>query len=165
MIGTSTSASVSCRLGNAPTPIMNGVSKLVPRKIINIDLAETTSLPKDGVFTCSTFTVSETNFYNICFQVALVCTNDTPVQVDYLQFGVCKENLEDCQCMSFQSSIINNTIASQYVIAQNQSSIMNLEKDKTYQCWVNVCCPTAEGKDNSVLQFNKSMSHLRLYKL
>lgn len=66
------------------------------------------------------------------------------------------ENYRD----NLKSSILNSTCQPEYVIADNLSTIIHLNKDEKYHLWVNFGCESAED-----FEFQSEDSHLRLYKL
>ncbi len=157
---------LSCRLGNAPTPIMNGVSKPLARKIINCNIDESKILPKDGCFVYCSFTVEETGFYNIFQQIALICVSESPVTLEYIQYGLSLENMVDCEKLGFNSIVLNTSVQPQNIISQNQNTILNLERDVIYQAWLNIASPSGDGlKNNSSFEYSKIMSCLKLYRL
>ena len=116
-------------------------------------------LLSEVVMSCCEFTVQESGYYHVSSQVTLKNVSDQPVNVEYVQFGVCKKSMEDYQNL-LKSSIMNSNCGPEYVIADNLTSIVQLNKDEQYQLWVNFGCEQANK-----FEFQSKVSNLRLYKL
>jgi len=104
------------------------------------------------------FSVVEGGYYHISSQITIKNMSKNPVEIEYLQFGICKEDMSDYQDL-LKSQIINSSCLSDYVISDSLCSIMKLEKDEKYNMWINLGCSI------SAFEYQSEFSNLRIYKL
>lgn len=122
------------------------------------DLAETTSL-SGNLFDYCKFKVTESGYYHLSTQIGIHNSSEREIIVDYIQFGVCDAEMVEINA-NLNSQIINSPCCGGYLIAENYTTIMYLEKDADYKCWLNF-----NSDDAKSFEYLKELSHLRLYKL
>lgn len=120
------------------------------------DLAETAPLT-DEIFNFCSFRVEESGYFSLSSQLCLRNATAKKVDVSFFQFGVCSgTNYES----DFVSRIVSSKVAPDYLICEKINSVLHLEKDVDYIAWLNF-----SSSSNASFQFDKSLSHLRLYLL
>ena len=122
-------------------------------------LVESAILSGEDVFDYCLFTVKESGYYHLGTQVGIQNASSRDIVVDYIQFGICDSAMIDIND-NLNSNIINSPCRSGYMIVNNLTTIMYLEKDTDYKCWTNFA-----SDDASSFEYLKELSHLRLYKL
>lgn len=120
------------------------------------DLVETAPLG-DEIFNFCSFRVEESGYYSLSSQLCLRNSTAKKVDVSFFQFGVCSgTNYES----DFVSRMVGSKVAPDYLICEKMNSVLHLEKDIDYTAWLNF-----SSNSNASFQFDKSLSHLRLYLL
>lgn len=145
-----------------PTNELAVILKRAPTKKVNLILSKQLKPSfrlQENVMTCCEFNVEETGYYHVSSQVTIKNDSKETVHVEYLQFGICNENMENYK-ENLKSMIMNSNCASEYVMVDNMTAIVNLEKDIKYVLWVNFGCDKSES-----FVFDSECSNLRLYKL
>ena len=127
-------------------------------KIVEKNLVATQSLSNNVLQICD-FEIEETGYYHLSSQLCIKNTNAKRINIDFLQFGVCGENMTDYET-NFNSYLISAIAEPEYVLSKSLTSIMRLEVGKKYCMWVNF-----SSDDNTNFSFLGDCSHLRLYKL
>lgn len=91
------------------------------------------------------------------FSEQLAILADTKCKLSYIQFGICKPNQTDIERVFF-SQIYNTDIHANELITNTLTSVVQLESDTEYECWVNV---------NSSVDciFKHEFSSVKLYRL
>lgn len=143
---------------SAPSAIM--LKKKTPQtnKIVTIDLKDSQKL-LDGVLNYCEFSVCDSGYYHINTQLCVKNYSKKIVNVDYLQHGLACLQFDDYE-QNFNSIVLSSLAEPEYVISNNLSTIIHLQEDKPYICWLNFC-----SDDNTKFEYIKDFSHLRLYKL
>ena len=126
--------------------------------ILNKEMINSRNLEENVMNVCE-FSVEESGYYHISSQITIKNNSNMSMLVEYLQFGICKKNMEDYKS-NLKSMIMNSKCNPEYVIVDNLNTIIQLEKDIDYILWVNF----GGDKANNFL-FDAEYSNLRLYKL
>ena len=127
-------------------------------KIVEKQLIATQALSNNVLQLCD-FEIEETGYYHLSSQLCIKNTNAKRINIDFLQFGVCGNDMSDYE-QNFNSYLISAIAEPEYVLSKSLTSIMRLEVGKKYCMWVNF-----SSDDNTNFSFLGDCSHLRLYKL
>ena len=126
--------------------------------IVNKEMKESFTL-NENVMACCEFKVETSGYYHVSSQITIKNVSTQPAHVEYLQFGICRKDMDDYKD-NLKSMIKNSNCLGDYVIVDGLCSIVHFDKDQDYSMWVNFGSAEAAS-----FEYQADYSNLRLYKL
>lgn len=127
-------------------------------KLKKIELDANSRLTNE-LFKYGNVTVPENGYYIVSNQLALQIVSKSNVTVNYIQYGVCTDDLSDFTD-AFSSVVVNSSVQPEHVLSNNLCTTMYLQKDQKYCAWANV-----SSANNQNIEYVKEYSHLMLLKV
>ena len=138
--------------------ILRRPQKVHTNLILNKQMVESFRM-QENVLTCCEFKVDETGYYHVSSQITIKNVSAVQVLLDYFQMGICLKDMSN-YLDNMKSMILNSNCHKEYVIADTLCAIVHLDKEETYNLWVNFGCENANN-----FEFQSNYSNLRIYKL